>query len=164
MVIGSGKNKARMELARGLGADLVMDYRETTPDERLAVVRDLAREMRRGDGADVVLEASGSPSAIPEGMQMVRTLGRYIVPGQYSNSGSVEIEPQIITFKAIKIVGSGQYKISDISAYLDFLTQHSELQDRMAACITHRYSISEANEACRAASSGESVKAVFHAD
>lgn len=164
VAIGSGKNKVRMKLARDFGAELAIDYRETTPDERLAVIRDLAREMSRGDGADVVFEASGSPSAIPEGMQMVRTLGRYIVPGQYSNSGSVEIEPQLITFKAIRIIGSGQYKITDISAYLDFIRQHNELQDKMAACITHRYSITEANEACRAAGSGESVKAVFHAD
>jgi L-iditol 2-dehydrogenase len=128
------------------------------------MVRDMAKETNRGDGADVVFEASGSPSAIPEGLQLVRTLGTYIVPGQYSNSGGIEIEPQMITFKAIRIVGSSQYKISDIATYLDFLLKHADLQDKFAACITHRYSIAEANDACSAASSGESVKAVFHAD
>ncbi len=164
VAIGSGKNKARMELARNLGAEVVIDYRETPPDERLETVRHLAKEMNRGDGADVVFEASGSPSAIPEGLRLVRTLGRYIVPGQYSNSGAIEIEPQMITFKAVSIVGSSQYKISDIATYLDSLLKHPDLQGKFAACITHRYSIAEANEACRAASSGESVKAVFHAE
>ena len=163
VAIGSGKNKARMDLARNLGAEVVIDYHQTPPDERLEIVRGLAQEMNRGDGADVVFEASGSPAAIPDGLQLVRTLGTYIVPGQYSNSGAIEIEPQIITFKAIRIIGSSQYKISDIATYLDFLQEHPHLQSKFAACITHRYSIFEANEACRAASSGESVKAVFHA-
>lgn len=161
IAIGSSNNPRRMELARNLGAHTTIDYRATSLEDRLSIIKDVAKEMNRGDGADVVFEASGSPQAIPEGMQLVRTLGRYIVPGQYSNSGAVEIQPQLITFKAIKIVGSGQYKIADIASYLGFLEQRKDLQDRIAACITHRYSIAEANEACRASGSGESVKAVF---
>lgn len=164
VAIGSGTNKTRMKLALSLGANEVVDYRETTPADRLAMVSDMAKQMNRGDGADVVFEASGSPSAIPEGMQLVRTLGRYVVPGQYSNSGGIEIQPQMITFKAMKIIGSGQYKISDIAAYLDFLKEWPDVQGAFAGCITHRYSIDQANEACRAASSGESVKAVFSGD
>lgn len=163
VAIGSGKNSARMELARNLGAVTTIDYRETSPENRVATIKDMAKAMNRGDGADIVFEASGSPSAIPEGIQLVRTLGRYIVPGQYSNSGAVEIQPQLITFKAIKIIGSGQYKTSDTATYLRFLEQHKDLQDKVAACITHRYLVSEANEACIAAGSGESVKAVFQA-
>lgn len=164
LAVGSGKNKARMDVARELGAEIVLDYRETRPEDRLQIVADLAKAMDRGDGADVVFEASGAPSAIPEGMQMVRTLGRYIVPGQYSNSGGIEIQPQMITFKAIRIVGSGQYRTSDISTYLDFLREHPGLQRRLARCISHRYPITEANEACRIASGGVSVKAVFGGD
>ncbi len=164
VAIGSGKNKARMDLAHELGAEVIIDYRDTTPEDRLAMVRDMAKEMGRGDGADVVFEASGSPSAIPEGMQLIRTLGRYIVPGQYSNSGGIEIQPQMITFKAMRVFGSGQYKIDDISTYLDFLRKHPDLQRKFAKCITHRHSIDQANEACRTASSGESVKAVFSGD
>lgn len=164
VAIGSGKNKARTDLARDLGAEIVLDYRQTPAEERLQMVRDLAKAMGHGDGADVVFEASGAPSAISEGMQLVRTLGRYIVPGQYSNSGGIEIQPQVITFKAIRIIGSGQYKLSDIATYLDFLRGRPDIQRRFAECITHRYSIAEANDACRTASAGACVKAVFHAD
>ncbi len=164
VAVGSGKNKARAELAGDLGAEIVLDYRQTPAEERLQIVRDLAKAMGRGDGADVVFEASGAPSAIPEGMQLVRTLGRYIVPGQYSNSGGVEIQPQVITFKAVRIIGSGQYKLSDIAAYLEFLRGRPDIQRRFAECVTHRYSIAEANDACRTASAGACVKAVLHAD
>lgn len=161
LAIGSTANVARVELAHKLGASGVLDYRETTIDERVQIIKDVASEMSRGDGADVVFEASGSPQAFAEGLQLVRTLGRYIVPGQYSNSGGVEIMPQLITFKAIKIIGSGQYKLSDITTYLQFLEEHKDLQELFASCITHRYAIPEANTAWETAARGESIKAVF---
>lgn len=161
VAIGSGSNPKRLELAKKLGAKLVLDYRATKPEERLAKVRDLAAKLQRGDGADVVIEASGSPQAIPEGMNLVRTLGRYIVPGQYSSSGSVAIQPELITFKAIKIVGSGQYKLADIKTYLAFLRKHKDIQRLFEQTISHRFSVADANEAWRSVSQGKCVKAVF---
>lgn len=160
-VIGSGSNPARLRLARRLGAKPVFDFRRTDPAERLKAVRALAAKLGRGDGADVVFEASGAPSAIPEGLDLVRTLGRYIVPGQYSSSGGVEIQPQLITFKAIKIIGSGQYKLDDVAAYLRFLSKHHELQKVFAACVTHRHPVEEAGAALAAAAEGRAIKAVL---
>ena len=124
-------------------------------------MRALAARLGRGDGADVVFEASGAPAAIPEGLNLVRTLGRYIVPGQYSASGGVEIQPQLITFKAIRIVGSGQYKLADVGAYLRFLARNRPLQRIFAGCVTHRYPVAEAGAALAAAESGRAVKAVL---
>lgn len=159
--IASGSNPRRMALARKLGAQVVLDYRKTTVDERRARVLKIAAKLKRGDGADVVVEASGVPSAIPEGLGLVRTLGRYLVPGQYSASGGVEIQPQLITFKAIKIVGSGQYKVSDLRTYLRFLRKYPDIQRAFAQCITHRYRIADANVALTDAAAGRSVKGVF---
>ncbi|HOX07754.1 MAG TPA: alcohol dehydrogenase catalytic domain-containing protein [Planctomycetota bacterium] len=161
VVIGSGSNPARMKLARRLGARLVLDYRKVDAPARLKAVRALAARLGRGDGADVVFEASGAPTAIPEGLNLVRTLGRYIVPGQYSSSGGVEIQPQLITFKAIRIVGSGQYKLADVGAYLRFLAADRGLQRIFAACITHRHPVGEAAAALAAAAEGRAVKAVL---
>jgi len=163
VAIGSGSNPLRLKMAKELGAAGVQDYRKTTEARRAEIVTALAAKLHRGNGADVVFEASGAPSAIPEGLGLVRTLGRYVVPGQYSNSGTVAIAPQLITFKAIKIVGSGQYKLKDIAAYLRFLQKHADLQRQFARCITHRYAVKDANRACANASKGVSIKAVFSA-
>lgn len=163
IAIGSSSNPLRLRMAKELGASLVLDYRKTTQAERAEVVTATATRLRRGNGADVVFEASGAPSAIPEGLGLVRTLGRYIVPGQYSDSGTVAIAPQLITFKAIKIVGSGQYKLKDIATYLRFLRAHVDLQRTFARCITHRYAVKDANRAWANASKGISIKAVFSA-
>jgi threonine dehydrogenase-like Zn-dependent dehydrogenase len=88
-------------------------------------------------------------------------LGRYIVPGQYSASGTVAINPEMITFKALTIVGSSQYSLSDIKAYLTFLKKNPKLHRPFAACITHKYKVEDAVKACADSSCGRAVKAVF---
>lgn len=161
--IGSGRDPRRTELAWLLGAEHVWDYLATSVDERVEAVKALAGDIDRGDGADVVIEASGSPHAVPEGLRLARTRGRYIVPGQYSSSGEVSIQPELITFKAIRITGSGQYQLSDIGAYLSFLQKHPSTQAAIAKCVSHRYRVDQANEALAAAANGEVIKGVFTA-
>ena len=46
-----------------------------------------------GRGADIVLEAAGFPSAIPEGLQMIRTSGDYIELGMFTDRGTVALNP-----------------------------------------------------------------------
>lgn len=161
IAIGSGATPVRQQRARELGAVEVMDYRSVPAAERRERVLRAAAECGRGDGADVVIETSGAPQAIPEGLNLVRTLGRYIVPGQYSASGGVEIQPQQITFRALHIIGSGQYRLADVGTYLAFLAAHPELQVVLASCITHRFTVAAAPAAMTAASSGLTGKAVF---
>lgn len=161
VAIGSGANPLRTELAHKLGASEVFDYRRCTAEERLQRVKDIAKEMNRGDGADVVIEASGSPAAFSEGLGLVRTRGRYFVPGQYSASGEISIQPELITFKAIRIIGSGQYSLSDVGVYLDFLRDNPRVAEVFAECITRRFRLSEANEALAEAARGAVIKGVF---
>jgi len=58
-VIVIGAPASRLELSMQMGADVVIDLDATTPEERLARVMDLTG----GIGADVVVEAAGSPRA-----------------------------------------------------------------------------------------------------
>lgn len=164
VAVGSGANNLRSRLAYRMGASAVLDYRTTAPEKRLAEILKLAARLRRGNGADVVFEASGSPKAISEGLQLCRTRGRYIVPGQYSASGSITIQPEIITFKALTIVGSGQYKLSDIGTYIAFLRRQKKLQTVFARCVTHKYRIVDAVKALQNAAKGLSIKGVFAND
>ena len=161
VVIGSGSNPKRQALARELGAHTVLDYRVDTEADRLEVVMKLAESLGRGNGADVVVETSGSPKAIPEALNLVRTRGRYIVPGQYSASGAVEINPELITFKAIRITGSGQYQLSDVGAYVDFVAGHADMAALFAQCISHRYKVNEIQQAIADAKEGRSIKGAF---
>ena len=82
------------------------------------------------------------------------------MPGQYSASGGSEIQPQMITFKALHIIGSSQYSVCDVRTYLDFLANHTELIDKIEKLST-KFKVSEINEAIAYAKSGKNVKTVL---
>ena len=82
-VIAAGAPGDRLELARQMGADLTLDVAKTTPEERRAVVAGLTD----GRGPDVIIEASGSPRAVEEGLALVRDGGRYVIAGHYTDAG-----------------------------------------------------------------------------
>ena len=147
---------AREALLKSLGADEVLSLAKEGPQ---AVTARLSRE-NGGLGVDLCYEASGSPGAIPQGMNILRNRGFYLVPGQYSNSGGIEIQPQVITFKAVRIIGSSQYSMIDVRDYLSFLEKNPSLCGRirdLAAC----YPVAEANRAFADALAGKNVKTVL---
>jgi D-arabinose 1-dehydrogenase-like Zn-dependent alcohol dehydrogenase len=82
------------------------------------------------------------------------------VPGQYSASGGVEIQPQLITFKALHIIGSSQYSICDVHHYLDFLCAHPELHEKIENLGTH-FPVTQINEAIAYAKQGRNVKTIL---
>jgi L-iditol 2-dehydrogenase len=82
-VIVIGGPVDRLALAIDMGADAVIDLDTTSADDRLARVLDLTG----GLGADVVVEAAGSPRAFEEGVRLARNGGAYVVAGHYTNTG-----------------------------------------------------------------------------
>ena len=91
---------ARVEAAKrfGFGAALLVG-----PDSgHLEAVR----ELTGGHGADVTIEATGSPKAIKDGIEMTRDGGRYVVVGHYADAGTVELNPHLeINRKHLEIRG-----------------------------------------------------------
>src|SRR5947208_6501433 len=67
----------RLDFAKRLGADQVINAADTTQPERLAFVRGLTH----GRGADVVIECAGVPQAVPEGLDMLRLGGLLVEAG-----------------------------------------------------------------------------------
>lgn len=64
-------NEKRLEIARELGADIVLNPLE----------HDIHKEVRSltdGYGCDVYIEATGSPAGVTQGLEMIRKLGRFI--------------------------------------------------------------------------------------
>ncbi len=86
-VIVIGAPADRLELSRAMGADQVIDIDRAPAEERLQRVMDLTG----GLGADVVIEAAGSPRAFEEGVRMARNGGAYVIAGHYTNTGDSTI-------------------------------------------------------------------------
>ncbi|MBO4262010.1 MAG: alcohol dehydrogenase catalytic domain-containing protein [Clostridia bacterium] len=154
--VGARDNPARASLLKKLGADEVLSLEK---DGEEAVTKKLLAE-NGGLGVDLCLEASGAPSAISLGMNVLRNRGVYLIPGQYSNSGSISIPPEIITFKALRFIGSSQYSIIDVRDYLEFMRVHSELEDTVLSLGTF-YSVSDINEAFSDAMKGKNIKTLL---
>ena len=155
-VITARENKSREELAEKLGADKVFSIEKFGIED----IKKTLQAENGGLGADLCLEASGAPSAIPVAFDILRNRGVYLIPGQYSDSGAVEIHPEVITFKALHIIGSSQYSICDVKAYLEFMKNHPELQKTIVKLGTF-YHISDVNKAFEDAESGKNIKTLL---
>jgi len=64
-------NDLRLEKAKEFGADIVMN------PSKVDVVKEVL-DMTDGYGCDVYIEATGHPSAVGQGLEMVRKLGRFV--------------------------------------------------------------------------------------
>lgn len=143
-------------LAKKLGATHVFDLALDGDDKVAAEIKAISG----GLGADLAFEASGAPVAVPFGMNILRNRGVYLVPGQYSNSGGIEIQPQMITFKALHIIGSSQYSFCDVRAYVDFLAKNPQLHETIAALATC-YKVEDVNKAFEDAKARKNIKTLL---
>jgi L-iditol 2-dehydrogenase len=154
--ITAGNNLKREELAVSLGADKVFNLtREGTENVTKALFSE-----NGGLGVDLCFEASGAPQAVVQGMEILRNRGIYLVPGQYSASGGIEIQPQIITFKALHIIGSSQYSMIDVHKYLEFLDGNPDLHPLIEK-LGSKYKVEQINEAIVDAKSGNNIKTLL---
>lgn len=154
--ITAGNNAEREALAKKLGADEVLNLTRQGTE----AITELLQKENGGLGVDLCFEASGAPAAVPQGMEILRNRGVYLIPGQYSNSGGIEIQPQLITFKALHLIGSSQYSISDVQKYLTFLCDHPELHDSILR-LGSRYKVEDINLAIEDAKSGNNIKTML---
>ena len=154
--ITAGDNAKREELALSLGADRVFNL---TREGKDSITAELLKE-NGGLGVDLCFEASGAPQAVAQGMDILRNRGVYLIPGQYSASGGIEIQPQLITFKALHIIGSSQYSMKDVYAYLDFLGKNPGLSPVIER-LGSKYTIEQINEAIADAKSGINIKTLL---
>ncbi|MCW7945173.1 hypothetical protein AAW14_24985 [Streptomyces hygroscopicus] len=102
-VVVSGSRPGRLEVARELGIDRVMDIGELGVDERRRAVHD----MTGGRGADLVIDATNSPAALSEALAMVRRLGTVIEVGNIVPTGSsITVDPaRDICQRSVRLLG-----------------------------------------------------------
>jgi L-iditol 2-dehydrogenase len=155
-VIAIGAPSQRLEAARRMGADLILDVDATTTEDRRSAVL----EVTSGRGVDVAIEATGNPQAIPEGIDLVRDNGTYAVVGQYTDHGSIQLNPHTqINKKHIDIRGVWGVDYSHLARAVLLQERYN---DRFSwqKLITHRFALEQANEALEAVRAGDAIKAV----
>ena len=127
MLSGAGKvivadpAKKRLQTAKTFDVDHTVDAAKS--EDRIAEV--LKHTQQRG--ADVTIEASGNPKAVPEGLQMTRDNGTYVIVGQYTDAGDVPINPHWqINKKHIDIRGTWGTDFSHFYKTVQLMAKHNK--------------------------------------
>ena len=97
VLAGTSVDEERMEIGRGLGADLTLNVEK---DDVTSVLKDLTH----GYGADVVLECAGVPSATRLGIDAIRKEGKFTQVGLHDRP--FELDFLKILLKELKVTGS----------------------------------------------------------
>lgn len=146
-VIVIGGPASRLTLAKAMGADVVIDLDATTPASRLAQIMDLTG----GIGADVVVEAAGSPRAFEEGLGLARNGGAYVIAGHYTNTGDSTINAhEHINRKHLDIRGCWGSEVGHFLRALRVLDEHRD-DVPWHAIGAKTYGLTEINEALEVA-------------
>lgn len=141
-LIAIGAPADRLMLAREMGADVVLDLNATTVEQR----RQIVLEATHGEGADVVLEAAGAASAVPEGLDLARVGGRYVIAGHYTDAGpaTINVHHQI-NRKHLEIRGCWGSEPRHFLRALSVLQAHPSIPFRKIGA--RRYGLQQLNEA-----------------
>jgi threonine dehydrogenase-like Zn-dependent dehydrogenase len=79
------------------------------------------RNLCKPDGADAVIEVCGVPDVIPQGLQMLRTGGRYILGGLVSPDANVTIDANMLVKRWVTMRGIHNYHPRHLIQALDFV-------------------------------------------
>ncbi|MCH8824116.1 MAG: zinc-binding dehydrogenase [Planctomycetes bacterium] len=143
IVIVIGAPKTRLDLALTLGADIVLSIEDKTTQCRLEKVNDITN----GRGADVIIEASGNPNALPEGFSLLRDGGIYVIAGHFTDAGSCTINPHIdINCKHADVRGQWGTDFHHVASALRMLGKHNK-QFPFRDIIGSRYKLKDAQKA-----------------
>jgi threonine 3-dehydrogenase len=149
-VIVTDVNPGRLEWAQRLGADVVLDARQDTLEHVLAATG--------GRGADVLLEMSGHPGAIAQGLEALRPGGEAALLGL--PSGDVTVDwGNLVVLKGVTLRGVYGRRIWDTWHRMRGLLETGAVD--LAQLITHEFPLEQFEEAFAVMHSGTGGKVIL---
>jgi L-iditol 2-dehydrogenase len=127
----------RLGLARELGAD---DTGE--PD----AARELVRAATGGDGADIVIDATGVPESFDLAVELVRDGGTLLEVGAFVDLGPRPFNPAVLCGRNLTLVGIGGEDARVYDSTLRLLARHHR-SIPFDKAVTHRFPLEQAAEA-----------------
>lgn len=143
LVVVMGAPAPRLDLAQMLGADVAISIETAGTAER----REAVRELTDGRGADVVIEATGSPQAVSEGFGLLRDGGTFVIAGHYTDTGTAPVNPHVdINRKHAEVRGQWGTEFRHMVRALRLFAKHRERLP-FARVIGGRYGLDGAERA-----------------
>jgi len=155
-IIAVGAPQSRLDYAKKMGATHTLNL-DVPPVARTEAVRMLTG----GRGVDVVIEASGSPDAVSQGLDMVRDGGRMVICGHYTDNGSVEIHPHWqLNRKHVDLKGCWGSRYDHFHRAVALTARYGHLKP-WRDMVSDAFALDRANAALRAVEDRTAIKAVI---
>lgn len=145
-------NDYRLDIARKMKADVVINSRETDPIEVLM-------DRTRGEGVDVVLEMSGARPVFAQIFKVVRPGGRVSLLGLPDRGVELDISNEIV-MRGVQIQGITGRRIWDTWVMTRELLESGNLD--LAPVITHHLDLADYAEGMDLITSGKCGKVVLY--
>ena len=152
-VIGVDMREERLKLVESLGIERAINANELGPVERI-------RELTGGEGVNAAMECVGSTTTQKQMLEVLVPLGRGIFVGLDAGPITLNLESYIIN-KQLTLTGAAAHKIDSMEELLTF-TKVNKLS--FEKVITHRFPLSEGEEAFRVAQTGGTGKIILSVD
>jgi threonine dehydrogenase-like Zn-dependent dehydrogenase len=153
IVTGTSKDTARLEVARKLGADYVIDVQKEDPLTRI-------KEITAGRGVDVVLDCTAGAGTIPIllGVEALkRKAGTIVVQGEMAEFPNFPIGRITVKYITIKSARGHSFKACELA-----LEQLASKRFPLELVTTHRFGLHDVDLAIRSVG-GQGAADVIHA-
>jgi threonine dehydrogenase-like Zn-dependent dehydrogenase len=148
MVIGLDQDAKRLEIARQLGADHIVNGSREDVAGRV-------RELTNGLGADIVVETANHPSTVPLAVTLAAARGRVHLFGLYPEA---TMSPLTLLRAGVTMAGD----VATLPRYFLRALRWVEYGKVLAQpMVSRRFRLDEAKEAFEAFRQGETVKVLF---
>jgi threonine dehydrogenase-like Zn-dependent dehydrogenase len=154
IVVGGPEARLRLAAELGIGSRHLNIVESPDHGETIAEVIELT-----AGGADLVIECTGVPAAVGEGLRMARRGGSYLVVGQYTDAGDARVNPHQIVYRQLDVVGSWAFTGGHLVEYVRLLPKLLE-RFRLGRLVT-TYPLEHHATAMRDVADGSVVKAVL---
>lgn len=141
----------RLKMAASLGAHTIFADQVDAAE--------VARDLTRGLGPDVVFECAGHPSGVPQALSLVRKGGRIGVLGQ--GYGDSSFNTAILSYREVELIGVRSYDPKVWHRSYDVLAGR---QFPLESLITHRLPMQEATRGIELMESRQGLKIMFTPD
>ena len=161
-IVAVDGNEQRLCFAKEMGADVSVNFKEHNGIEALAGA---VKDAFGGHLADFAFQCTGSPAAHSNIYKFIRNGGGLCELGFFINGGDATINPHFdMCSKEITLVGSWVYTLRDYATTFDFLKRAKGIGLPMEKLITHKFPLSQINEAHQTNLKMEGLKIAIVAD
>lgn len=152
-VIATEINPLRIDLAKKMGADLVINPQEVD-------VITTSMDFTDGIGADILLEMSGYGPALVQGLKILTPGGRVSLLGLFSGEIPLDLN-NLLIFKAARVFGISGRRMFQTWYQVKGLLRNSDFRSKVSQTITHQLPLIQIDKAMDKLLHNEAAKIVL---